>query len=239
MGLTVTKMKPKKSYQYVVEQIQSAILNGELETGERLPPEMKLKDMFETSRGTVREALRVLEQKGLISIRTGVKGGARVEPANTQAMKESMGVLIHQKKISLEHLAEFRALLEGQATRQAAEKAKSEDIRELEGILTRILDHAATSPDNWDGFNQLDALFHQTLARIAGNPLVEANLKTIHENVHTYFQQYLPFSDDLLNEDINDLSDILKAVAEGQAEKAGDLARSHVNRFAALMETGK
>ena len=85
MGLNVTKMKPKKSYEHVVEQIQSAIFSGELCEGERLPSEMKLKDMFDTSRGTVREALRVLEQKGLVSVRTGVKGGARVRPARISA----------------------------------------------------------------------------------------------------------------------------------------------------------
>lgn len=76
MVLEVTRMKPRKSYEYVVEQIESAICDGALAPGERLPSEMKLKEMFDTSRGTVREALRVLEQKGLVTVRTGVKGGA-------------------------------------------------------------------------------------------------------------------------------------------------------------------
>ena len=65
MNLNFTKMVPKKSYQHVVEQIQTAIMEGTLQQGDRLPSEMKLKESFDTSRGTVREALRVLEQKGL------------------------------------------------------------------------------------------------------------------------------------------------------------------------------
>jgi len=235
MALTFTKMKPKKSYQHVVEQIQSAIFNGELVEGERLPSEMKLKELFDTSRGTVREALRVLEQKGLVRIRPGVKGGAHIEPANTQAIQEGMAVLIRHKKISLDHLAEFRELLEGQAAEQAAASALPGDIAQLHHILTRIRAHARTGPEDWDCFNELDALFHQTLARMGGNPLIQANLATIHENVHTYFRQFLPFSQALLETDIEDLAGILKAVENGRVKEAGELARNHVSRFTALM----
>ena len=70
---------------------------------------------------------------------------------------------------------------------------------------------------------------------MGGNPLIQANLKTIHENVHTYFQQFLPFSQALLETDIEDLAGILKAVEQGRAKAAGDLARRHVARFAELM----
>lgn len=239
MGLTVTRMKPKKSYEHVVEQIQSAIFSGELGEGERLPPEMKLKEMFDTSRGTIREALRVLEQKGLVSIRTGVKGGARVRPANTRAMADSMAVLIRQQQVSLDHLAEFRELLEGHAAEQAAQTASPEDLHGLRDILGRIREHAACRPEDWETFNGLDAQFHQALARMGENPLVEANLKTVHENVHTYFQKYLPFSRDLLDRDIRDLAEILAAVEQGDAMSAGRLARDHVARFAELMKQGK
>lgn len=236
MGLSFAKMKPRKSYQHVVEQIQSAIFNGEIRPGERLPSEMKLKDMFETSRGTVREALRVLEQKGLVSIRTGVKGGARVKPANTDAMEEGMDLLIRHKKISLAHLAEFRELLEGHAAEQAARLATPDALAGLEEILSEIKTHAATGPDNWETFNRLDASFHQSLAVIGGNPLLEANLRTIHENIHTYFHQFLPFSAALLEQDVQDLDNILAAVAAGRPDEAGTLARGHVSRFSALME---
>lgn len=234
MGLTFTRMESKKSYQHVVEQIQAAICDGELKKGDRLPPEMKLKDMFETSRGTVREALRVLEQKGLISIRTGVKGGAVIKGANTEAMSDSMALLIRHRKVSLHHLARFRELLEGHAAEQAACSAKDHEIEALKTILDKIREHIATDPDNWEEFHRLDAMFHQTLA--GDNPLVQANLATIHENIHTYFHSLLPFSRDLLDEDFKDLCRIMAAVEKKDAVKAGSLARDHVARFAGLME---
>ena len=132
MTFQFTKMVPVKSYQHIVEQIESAIVNGELKQGERLPAEMKLKDMFDTSRGSVREALRVLEQKGLVDIKTGVKGGAVVKEANTSAISDSMALLIRCRKISLRHLAEFRQLLEGYAAERAAEIGRPEEVAELQ-----------------------------------------------------------------------------------------------------------
>jgi len=56
MQLKFEKMKPSRSFQHVADQIQAAILDGTLKSGDKLPAEMKLKDMFDTSRGTVREA---------------------------------------------------------------------------------------------------------------------------------------------------------------------------------------
>jgi len=229
-------MIPVKSYQHVVEQIQSAICDGTLQQGDKLPSEMKLKDMFNTSRGTVREALRVLEQKGLVSVRTGVKGGATVKEANTEAMSDSMALLIRHQKVKLHHLAEFREFLEGYAAEKASGADDEKGIRQLNQILAKIEALIGTGPQDWTEFHVLDAQFHQQLAKMADNPLIEANLSTIHDNIHVYFHRYLPFSRELLEEDFQDLSEIAKAVERGDAEVAGKAARSHVSKFSGLME---
>ena len=67
--------KQTKVFQDVVEQIQEAILDGRLTAGQTLPAERELKEMLSISRGTLREALRVLEHKGLIEIKLGVGRG--------------------------------------------------------------------------------------------------------------------------------------------------------------------
>ncbi|WP_022667111.1 FadR/GntR family transcriptional regulator [Desulfospira joergensenii] len=236
MNLQFKKMKPKKSYQHVVEEIQTAIVNGDLDSGERLPPEMKLKEMFDTSRGTVREALRVLEQKGLVSIRTGVKGGAVVKEANAEAMTDSIGIMIRHQGVSLDHLAEFRKLMEGYVAREAARTAGKGDVRRLRSILSQIKDLVNTRPSGWEKFHILDARFHRELARIAANPLIETNLTAIHENIETYFHEYLPFSRALLEEDCKDLEEIVRAVEDKNERRAEEIARRHVSRFSSLME---
>lgn len=236
MGLEFRKMKPKKSYQHVVEEIETAIVNGDLASGDRLPPEMKLKEMFDTSRGTVREALRVLEQKGLVSIRTGVKGGAVVKEANAEAMSDSIGIMIRHQGVSLHHLAEFRKLMEGYVAREAARTAREKELGQLRAILSRIKDLVRTRPSGWKEFHALDGKFHRELARIAGNPLIASNLAAIHENIETYFHEFLPFSQALLEEDGADLEGILEAIEKKDPDRAEESARNHVGRFSLLME---
>src|SRR5512136_795361 len=105
--------RPTKIFQDVVAQIEEAILTGRIKTGQTLPSERDLKETFQISRGTLREALRVLEQKGLIEIRLGVGGGSVVRDVDAGRVTESLGLLIRSQKVSLHHLAEFREAVEG------------------------------------------------------------------------------------------------------------------------------
>ena len=189
MELQFKKMKKIKSYQNVVDQIQSAICDGSLKDGDKLPSEMKLTKMFDTSRGTIREALRVLEQKGLISVKTGVKGGPIVKEANTIPMSESIALLISHQKVSLQHLAQFRKILEGHIAAQSALMAGKNEINQLKAILKEAKMHIKTKPSGWEEFHKMDAMFHMVLAKIAKNPLIEANLQSIHDNIQIYFNQ--------------------------------------------------
>jgi len=236
MELQFKKMKKIKSYQNVVDQIQSAICNGSLKDGDRLPSEMKLTKMFDTSRGTIREALRVLEQKGLISIKTGVKGGPIVKEANTRPMSESIALLIRHQKVSLHHLAQFRKIMEGHIAAQTALMAGKNEINQLKAILKEAKMHIKTKPSGWEEFHKMDARFHMVLAKIAKNPLIEANLQSIHDNIQIYFNQYLPFSDALLMDNYEDLCKIVEAVENKNSITAQQLAETHVTKFNDLME---
>src|SRR5690242_3941549 len=85
-GQMFKQVKQNKAYQDVVVQIQEAIIAGSIKPGSQLPAERELKEQFGISRGTLREALRVLEQKGLIEIRTGVAGGSIVREVNSEQL---------------------------------------------------------------------------------------------------------------------------------------------------------
>ncbi len=237
MAPTFTKMKPKKGYQHLVEEIQNAICEGEFRVGERLPSEMKLAELFSTSRGTVREALRVLEQKGLVDIKTGVRGGPVVKGATTEAMSDSIGLLIRHQKVSLEELSEFRELLEGHVAAQAARTASPEQRDELTGIMAGIkaIAYGEDTPADWENFNRQDSRFHRALARCGGNVLIQANLDTLHENIQAYFVRYLPFKPAYLVENVNSLGAILDSVMNRNPEEARKRAVAHVRIFTRLM----
>ena len=129
-----TQAKQSRVFQDVIYQIEEAILKGKLKAGDRLPAERELKEIFRTSRGTLREALRVLEQKGLIAIKTGANGGPVVKEVTTRQVSESLGLLIRYQKIPLKDLAEFREGVEGIVAGLAAQRAKRRDKEHLKKL---------------------------------------------------------------------------------------------------------
>jgi GntR family transcriptional repressor for pyruvate dehydrogenase complex len=230
------KTRQNRIFQDVVDQIQDAILQGTLNPGDKLPPERELTEMFGASRGTLREALRILEQKGLITIKTGVAGGAVVNALSTDQMSESLDLLIRYQKVSLKDLAEFREGVEGMVAGLAAERAKAEDIAQLEGILERAKTHLEHGISHWDEFIEADNRIHLMLAHIAGNPIYESVLTIVYRNITLYFGKFLPKEESLMKENCQDLVEIVAAVKSGQAAKAGLLVQNHVYRFNQLME---
>jgi DNA-binding FadR family transcriptional regulator len=220
----------------VVVQIQNAIIDGSLKAGDMLPSEMKLKDMFETSRGTIREALRVLEQKGLIDIKTGVGGGAVVKAVDTQKIGESLDLLIQYQKVSYDHLAEFREGVEGIVAALAAKRARKREIKRLKSLLVEAWNLLKEeSPDN-EAFVRIDMKLHVALAEIARNPVYLANLHVVHEKILGSHERFSLRGKQVLTKNYQDLCDIVQAVENGEAEKARVLAQRHVHRFNRYMK---
>ncbi|GBC63692.1 FadR family transcriptional regulator [Desulfonema ishimotonii] len=228
--------RQNRIFQDVVDQIQEAILSNTLKPGDSLPPERELKEMFKTSRGTLREALRVLEQKGLIEIRVGAGGGSVVKDSPGDQFSEGLDLLIRSQKISLDHLAEFREGVEGSVAAIAAQEAKREDISLLEHILEDAHRHVSAGLTHWKNFLELDKKLHQSLARITGNPMYILIHEMVHDNIHRYYDQYLPADQGVLMKNYQDLCDIVNAVREGRSTEARILAQRHVRWFTDYME---
>lgn len=230
------KAKQSRIYQDVVEQIQTAILDGEIEAGAKLPPERDLCELFQTSRGTLREALRILEQKSLIEIRLGVNGGAYVRDPNSELMAENLAMLIRSNEVALEHLEEFRETIEGDVAGLAARRATTADDHLLRGLLAEAESLRNQGLSRWNDFVRVDEQIHMAIARIAGNPLYDFVLKSIHANIHRYYDKFLNVGEHEMEENYQDLRQLIEAVGERQPEKAWALAREHVRRFSAYMQ---
>jgi GntR family transcriptional repressor for pyruvate dehydrogenase complex len=232
-----------KVFQDVVAQIQEAILEGRLKTGDTLPAERQLKDMFNISRGTLREALRVLEQKGLIEIKPGVGGGSVVKDVNADQISESLALLIRSQKVSLNHLAEFREDVEGIVAGHAAKRRTAADILQLKALLGKARKCIAQGTSQRDAFIEIDKQIHMTLANVSLNPIYISVLHSVHENIHRYYERYLSMEEPELKENYQDLCELVNAVEKGQVDKARNLARDHVRRFNRYMQrreqTGK
>ena len=228
--------KQTKVFQDVVEQIQEAILDGRLTAGQTLPAERELKETFNISRGTLREALRVLEQKGLIEIKLGVGGGSVVKAVDTDQISESLGLLIRSQKVSLNHLAQFREDVEGIVAAYAAKNHVAEDIQTLKDLLVNAHSCVKKGSSQRDAFIDIDKQIHMTMARITGNPVYITVLHSIHDNIHRYYDRFLSMEKPELEENYNDLCDLVGAIETADAELARRLAKRHVQRFNLYMK---
>ncbi len=231
MGQLFRKAKQNRIFQDVVEQIQDVILDGKVKPGEKLPSERELGDMLGTSRGTLREALRILEQKGLIEIRLGVNGGAIVKEATWEQMSETLALLVRSQTVSLDHLAEFRVGVEGIVAALAAERVEDKDIKDLEVLKKELEKIFKKGSKRWNDFVRVDEKIHIAMAVISGNPIYKFIVETIHDNIDRYYDRYLVVGDSELEENFKDLTSLINAVIAKDGKEAEKLARAHVNRF--------
>lgn len=231
-----TKVRQVRAFESVIEQVEHAILQGRYAAGDRLPPERELQTLLDVSRNTLRESLRVLEQKGLVEIRTGNRGGIFVKAPNADSMTDSLGLFVQSQRITMEQISEFRQDLEGIVTRRAAEAARTGDTTELRRLLDEAAECARHGTERWDEFMRIDRDVHLALARLAGNPLHHFFLETVHTNFHRYhITAFLPRTDATIRRTLSELEDIVDAVCRGRAERAESLAREHVARATAIM----
>ncbi|MDY0162165.1 FadR/GntR family transcriptional regulator [Desulfobotulus sp.] len=230
------KAKQNRMFQDVVDQIQDAILEGRMGQGDKLPPERELKETFQVSRGTLREALRVLEQKGLIEIRLGVGGGAFVREVATGPVTEGLGLLLRRHRVSASDLAEFRKDLEGGIAALAARKAREEDIALLREFL-RDMAQALEDPFDWEAVISADNRVHLALGEMAGNAVYRTIQATIHANIHPYFDRYVPRDKETLEGNYKDLCLVVEAVAAGDASLADQAMQAHLARYDGYIES--
>jgi DNA-binding FadR family transcriptional regulator len=126
-----SKLSSKRSFEEVVAQIRAQIANGSLREGDRLPAERELAVQFGVSRNTVREALRSLENAGVVTLRKGVSGGAFICSRSGDAVMAALGDLFRLGAISPAHLTEARLILGTEIARLACVRRDDDDLHAL------------------------------------------------------------------------------------------------------------
>jgi GntR family transcriptional regulator, transcriptional repressor for pyruvate dehydrogenase complex len=154
----------------IVHRIKKQITEGRLLAGHKLPAEREMARQFKTSRVSVREAYRSLEEVGVLRIRRGADGGAFVVPLDHQPVLRSLALVLGLGKTSHHELTEARILIEPPIARLAAVRARKDDIVQLEKVLIQEEHEAArrTGP-----FRPTASQFHRSVADCTRNlPLV-------------------------------------------------------------------
>jgi DNA-binding FadR family transcriptional regulator len=228
------KAKQNRIFQDIVDQVQLAIVTGELVPGEKLPAEREMCAIFNTSRGTLREALRILEQKKLITIKLGAGGGAVVRESNSELIAENIEILIQGKKVSALQLIELTARVFALLASLAATKASTEDIEPLKQLVTNITDVMEQQKKAENIFSHMDALLFEELARIADSPLYSYLLQAMLQIIGQ--EASYPFSagEREQKQHYQEIRMIVYAVAKNEQQEAAKLATQHLGRYETL-----
>jgi len=175
-------------YELVVEKIGMDVMKGEWKPGDTLPNEDALCRQFQVSRGALREATKVLAQKGLI--RSRPKVGTQVRPRREWNLFDA-DVLLWKLKVGdrlafLETVTEVRRIIESEAAWLAAQRADAAEIvavaacyRDLEGILASAADY------DYERYLELDMAFHTAILDACHNELLAQIGHTMRQAVQT------------------------------------------------------
>jgi DNA-binding FadR family transcriptional regulator len=160
----VQPIKIARAYEQLAGLLRERITSGDLRVGDRLPSESALAEQAGVSRSTVREALRILEQGGLVeraSPRIMVVADRSEDPGFRELRRA-----LRQHNVTFHHLHEAMMVLDPELTRFAAMRADRSDIKELNQALAAQEEHLGHLAE----WSRLDVEFHSMLAEISANP---------------------------------------------------------------------
>ena len=143
-----------KTAELVAAHVRRRIVRGELKEGDALPPESALMDEFAISRPTLREAFRILESEGLITVRRGARGGARVQIPTSEVAARYAGLVLQHRGTTLADVLDARVIVEAPAAGiVAGRRDRAKAAAELRRWLEEHPD--AADPQPFHGFNRL------------------------------------------------------------------------------------
>ena len=167
-------IQASRLYEQIVQQIEESIRKGELSEGSQLPAERDLAKQFGVSRTAVREAIKALQEKGLVDAFPG--RGTFVTNGTSNSLRRSLDRIIKSgEPDGWDYLVEFREILEPEIAALAAVRATDQDLTTMREALD-VMDNAGQDSE---AFIEADLDFHLALAEAAANPIVLSLIDSI------------------------------------------------------------
>lgn len=212
-------------FRKVALALQQKILSGELKPGERLPAETALASENSIHRSTVREAIRALEQQGLLFREEG-KRKLFVTRPDTQELSRRLVTPLVMNGVTFEEIWETIRALDPVAAEAAAQRRTTDALQALEDNIART----KKEMDNPDALVELDIEFHELIALAAGNRVIQALRLPISDLFYPPFQTVMT-SLDAGGRLLVAHEKIFQAIKWGDAAEAKEWMIKHLNDF--------
>jgi len=215
----------------IFEQINEMIVNGTLKPGDKLPSERAMMNMFNRSRPPIREALRMLENAGIIEIIPG--SGAVVTMPDTTLLDKPFENLVTMRSIPVSDLTEYRKLTEIAVVCWAAERRTEEDLK---AMMQCIITADAILDSDADEFFEQDIKFHHAIAASSKNQIAPIFCRIVHNMISDVLRA--AFSKKTEAERLNMCREIVcvhrliySAIYDQNVEQAKKIMEIHLDSF--------
>jgi DNA-binding FadR family transcriptional regulator len=169
----------------VAEQLRTPIINGDYKADEQLPTEPELMKQFGVGRSSIREAIRILANSGLLRVQQGVGTFIEAPAGITEPFHQRL------KRAEAPHLDEVRRLLEMKIAEKAAANRTNDDLKKIKAALDKrtAMAHGAGSLEDCV---QADIDFHMSIAEAAGNPVLTDLYQSFCIQLKSWFMKAYP-----------------------------------------------
>jgi GntR family transcriptional repressor for pyruvate dehydrogenase complex len=211
----------RKAYELVSENL-AAQIGTVFQVGDVVPPERELAQLYGVGRSSVREALRIIESRGLIES-AGNNSFVIAEPRSH--FSQGVGQLLADGQTDMQQLFEVRGLLEGEVAALAAARRTGEQLARIRAANEAM----AAGLNSEESYIRADIAFHIALAEATGNRFVLHLMHAIRDEMHTAFGTvfHVPGSP---AHSVAEHQGIADAIAEGSASLARRRMNRHISR---------
>lgn len=216
-------VRPPRLSVVVADQIQADLVAERRVAGDGLPTEQQLAARYGVSRTVVREAARLLEQRGLVDIRPG--RGMIVAALDGSVVADQYLLMLRMSPVAFDQLMEMRLLVEVGGAGMAARRRDDDDVAQLRACLARARQHV----DDYEVCLAADLEFHALVARASRNPFLSLFVDPVNTCLREAYREpvaYLAHQQDTLDEH----QEMCEAIAAGDAERAERASRTHLER---------
>ena len=206
----------------IIRQIRALITSGQLNPGDRLPPERKLAEKFAIGRSVVRDAIRKLEFYGIV--KTQPQSGTVIAGMGIVALEGLITDVLNIEETDFHSLVETRVLLEVNAAGRAAERRTADDIISL----TKALDAYENKVAKGESAIEEDLLFHIKIAEASGNKVLKSLMLIITPDIVKNFNALNVCSDNRTEQTVQEHREILDFIVNQNATSAEHSMRKHL-----------
>ena len=233
------KQKPRRSRPVLVaDAIKEWVVKRDLSSGDKLPNESAMIDQFGVSKGTVREALRILEAQGLIVTKTGPGGGSIVGEVSVERTRALLANYFYFQDLSIADIYQMRKSLEPELAASLAGKLTSEQILELRNLADQYPQPAKSAEEEKEQ-HIASLAFHSKLSDYGKNKLlgfIIGFMSQILTELTLYKQLYEPPNYELWRKGREHQLQLIEALVSGNSNKAREIMASHMQVAETLMK---